>query len=325
MRRARWIAAALVAALAPAARASPALRPVVASHGSYGETFTFVADLEDSTYVQVSMGLTSIGPGGIKTVCRAVVAAPAGATWRASERSGSHGWTWAETDTGERLTVGPCSAAVVGETTELDVPLEGGALRLAIAGRATRRDVPDAALALGDGAYRSDILLYRVPVTGTVALPGAPGRALVGAAYADHSRSTVRPRDLADRWVRFRALRGDRGLVLLARRGHDGRFTPAWACDPPGRCRLLGPFTLERAGQGAATSFRVGFPEDDPPVEIRSLRLLYRDAPVEELGVLGKVVAPFVGSPVTYRYRARLSDGPGEPLEGILEIELSGE
>ncbi|MFL5299725.1 MAG: hypothetical protein ACJ79R_05195, partial [Anaeromyxobacteraceae bacterium] len=61
------------------------------------------------------------------------------------------------------------------------------------------------------------------------------------------------------------------------------------------------------------------------PVDLRSGRLLYRDAPVEDLGLLGKLVRPFTGNPVTYVIRAQAQDGAGAPIEGILEVEFASE
>jgi hypothetical protein len=314
----------VVASAAPPARASVALRPLVATRGSYGESFTFIADLDDGTYLQLAFGLTNLGPGSVKGVCRAMVVPPEGNPWRASTRVGRDGWSWNESAE-ERLSIGPCSVSAGPAGTGVEVPLEGGSVRLVFADRATRRSPADSSVAIGGDWYRTEILLYRTAVTGTLALPGAVPRAVTGAGYADHTRSTIKPRDLAERWVRFRSLRGDRGLLLLGRRGHDGSFTPVWSCDPPDHCRHYPSFAVDRSGDRNAPVFQVALGAEGDPLEIRSQRLLYRDAPVEQLGVLGRLVAPFVGAPVTYVYRARLAGNGGAPMDGILEVELSGE
>ena len=208
--------------------------------------------------------------------------------------------------------------------TAVEVQLEGGAIRLDFAAR-PGREGQQSAVDVEGGQYVSDVLLHRAPVTATVTLPGTASRRVHGAGYLDHTLSTIAPKDLGRRWVRFRGLRGERGLLLLGRQGHDGRFAPLWSCSGPGRCRDLDSFRLERHGTGGATAFRVELASGASPVEIRSARLLYRDAPVEDLGVLGALIAPFTGSPVTYVYRATAQDGAGAPVDGILEVELSGE
>lgn len=320
----RWIVATLLAGWCGVAGASTMLRPVVTSHGNYGETFTFIADLDDGTYVQLSLGFTNLGPGSVKAICRALVIPPGGPLWQASTRVGRDDWSWTEGES-ERLSIASCAAAIEGPMTRVEVPLDGGVVQLRFSAPPTRRLPADASFGSIERYYRTEILLYRTRLDATVQLPRSPSRVVAGSGYLDHTRSTIRPKDLAAEWVRFRALRGDRGVVLLARRAHDGRINPAWACDPPGRCRHFTSYTVDRVGEGKSPSFRVTFPSDRDPVRIDSGRLLYRDDPIGDLGVLGKVAAPFFGSPVTYVYRARLDDGHASPIEGILEVELASE
>jgi hypothetical protein len=319
------IAAALAAGLAApvAATASSALRPLWLKRSSYGESFTFIADLDDGTYVQLSLSLTNLGPGPTKGLCRALVVRAAGAPWKASTRVGRDSCSWSDGE-GERLAIGPCSAWIDAGGTGVEVPLDGGAVRLAFAARPGRRAGRETAVTIGGERYDTEVLLHHVPVSATLALPGERERRLAGGGYLDHTRSTISPVSLAERWVRFRALRGDRALLVLGRHGHDGRFTPLWACEGPA-CREYTGFKVERDGAGHAPAFRVEVAGADDPLDIRSARLLYRDAPIEDLGVLGKLVMPFTGNPVTYVYRARASDVAGAPVDGILEVEVASE
>ena len=215
-----------------AAGASTALRPVVTNDGSYGETFTFIADLDDGGYVHVSLGFTNLGPGSIKAICRAVVVSASGHTWQASKRLGGDEWSWSGADP-ERLSIGACAATADHDNTRVEVPLEGGLVRLRLSAPAVRRIPPDASFGTIDQYYRAEILLYRTRVEATIQLPGALSRTVTGSGYVDHTRSTIKPKELAAQWIRFRGLRGDRGMVLLARRAHDGQVTPAWAAIPP--------------------------------------------------------------------------------------------
>src|SRR5512144_2864429 len=76
-----------------AAGGAPALRPVPSGDRNYGESYTFIADLADGGYVQVSLAFTNIAPG-TKAVCRAVVALPERPPWSASDRVGAKGVGW---------------------------------------------------------------------------------------------------------------------------------------------------------------------------------------------------------------------------------------
>ena len=317
--------AALLAAVAlgapAAAAASATLRPLLLERGTYGESFTFVADLEDGTYVQAGLSFTNLGPGSTKGICRALVIAPGGALWQAHDRFSRSEISWRDGGD-ERLGVGPCAAWVDGSGTGVEVKLDGGTLRLTTAER-PRRQAGESAVHVEGRPYQNEVLLYRAPVSLELTLPHTPTRTANGAGYLDHSRSAVAPKDLARRWVRFRALRSERPLLVLGREGHDGAFGPLWSCREAG-CRREESFTADRRGGGRETSFAVEV-RGEAPLRIRSGRLLYRDAPVEDLGLLAPLVRPFTGSPVTYVYRATAQDGAGAPVEGILEIELSGE
>jgi fatty acid desaturase len=317
--------AAIMALGAPAAaRASASLQPAPSRHPAYGESFTFIADLDDGTYAQLSLSLTNLGPGSTKGICRAVVVPPRGSPWKPSTRVGKDGWRWTGGER-EQLAVGPCSAWVDRVATGIEVPLEGGTVRLVFETRpAPRSAIREAAVKVGGQVFQSRVLLYRVRVSATLALPGQAPRMVGGAGYADHSRSTVPPKGLASRWVRFRALRGERGLLLLGREGQDGRVDPLWACEEADGCREFSALEIERDGSSRAPAFGIRLRGARDAVEIHSERLLYRDAPIEELGVVGRLVAPFAGSPVTYVYRAQARDGDGEH-EGILEVELASE
>ena len=306
------------------ANATTWLRPLFLKRSSYGESFTFIADLDDGSYVQVSMSITNLGLGSTRGLCRALVIAPQGAPWNGSAHFGLAALKWTAGAV-ERLSIGTCSAWGEATASGAEVQLEHGTVRLVFGARIQLQSPRDATVSVGEGRYQTEVLLYRAPVSATLALPGQPPRDISGAGYLDHTRNTVPPTDLANRWIRFRALRGGNGLLLLGREGRDGRFAPLWSCRSSDRCREYQSFRLQRDGPDKAPAFRVDVVGAQGAIQIRSGRLLYRDAPIENLGVAGKLVAPFTGSPVTYVYRAAATDGANPPVDGILEVELSGE
>jgi hypothetical protein len=204
--------------------------------------------------------------------------------------------------------------------------LEGGLLRLAFAERPGRAVGRESVVHVGKALYDTRVLLSRVAVAAAYALPGSPEQSVPGGGYVDHTRSTVFPIDLAERWVRFRALRGDRPLLVLGRLGKDGSFAPVWACGAV--CRDYARFDIRREAAARAPTFHVavvGGDGGDAPIALDSGRLLYRDAPVEDLGVLGRVIMPFTGNPVAYVFRGRASAFGAPPLEGILEVEFASD
>lgn len=315
----------ILSALPEAGRASSVLLPVLGRGSSYAESYTFVGDLADGTYVQLTFSFTNLGPGPTKGICRVVVARVGHPPWKTSERVGRKDWSYSSTPE-ERLSIGPCAVTYGPLVTLIQADLDGGTIRLSIAAPLKPQAPPDAFVTIGLDHYRTEILLYRAPLEAVITLPGETARTLSGSGYADHSRSTVQPKDLAVRWVRFRGLRGDRGLLLLARESAENEFRPVWSCETLGHWREYTRFQLNRSGDSEETpSFHVQLSGKAGGLEVRSTALLLRDAPVEDLGLLGKIVAPFVGSPVTYVFRARASGNGGPEVEGILEVELADE
>lgn len=300
-------------------------QPELSTLGNYSETFTFIGDLDDGSYVHISLVLTNLGPGSLKGLCRAIVASKGARTVKAGQHVDRDDFRWSgNRDGNEVLRIGACSAWIEGEETGVEVSVDRVKLKLVFAGRPLRRSLlHDASVLVGQSLYRSEVLLLRTPVEATIGLAGAPPRNVSGAGYVDHSWSTVPPKDLASRWVRFRALRGSRALVILARESVDGRFSPAWACEGPDRCQEFTGFQVEKHGEGDAATFTTSLLDaGKPAIVIRSDRLLFHDAALDDLGFLGKILTPIVGASVTYVSRAEASSGEGDPVEGILEVEV---
>jgi len=296
------------------------LRPLPLRRATYSETFTFIGDLDDGTYVQLTLSLTNLGPGSLKGLCRALVFPPQGPAFRASARVG-HDEVNFGAGPPERLGVGSCSATADDLATVATVKLEGGTVELAFAQAPLKHSPHDATFEVGGDRYTSDVLIYRAGVKATLTLPDGKARTVDGRGYVDHSRTTIPPKNLARHFIRFRGLRGDKGLLLLGRETWQGDFAPLWACLGSEDCQDYRSFHLDRQGSGRDSTFRIEVKGPEGSLLLRSGTLLYRDAPVEDLGLLGHLVAPLTGSPVTYVYRGTASRGD-ETIEGILEVEL---
>lgn len=298
-------------------RALGVLEPSFLAADNYAETYTFVGDLDDGGYVQVQLSVTNLGPGSGRGLCRALWVPPAGAPFTAHARVDrdqvAHG---RDDGGGEWLRIGPCRAdAAVALAVEATVG--GRTVRLAFDRPARPERPPDDVATVGGQRHRTELLVAGGPVRASRDGPG--GAVVHGGGYADHSLSLVTPKALARRWVRFRALRGDGApRLVLAREALDGGFLPLWRRER-GTYRSGGSFALERR---ASAAFTATFQGGVGTFSIRSGRLLFRHAPLDELGLLGSVVSPFVGAPVTYTFRATLSEAGRPDVPGILEVSL---
>ncbi len=311
-------------ALPATAMAGGALEPRPAPSDNYGESFTFIGDLDDGTFVLVQLSVTNIGPGSRHGICRASVLKPGQRAWTPQKRMGEKEWRY-DAATGT-LQVGACSARSEGGSTRVEAPLDGGRVLLEYAAPVAPKSPEGSDVEVGSERYSHEVTLAFSPLRVTVQRPKGEVETLMGGGYADHTRSTIAPAKLAKRWVRFRALRGGKRLVLLAREGQDGEFGPVYTWEEGQTPRLLEHFIVTREGAKERSVWKVElFGDTGSAAVLRSTALVQRSAPVEDLGMLGGLVRPVVGSPVTYLHRAVLERAGKTPVAGLMEVTLEGD
>lgn len=305
------------------AGANAALEPLPSSSDNYGESFSFTVDLDDGTLITVGFSVTNLGPGSRHGICRTTVMRPGKKTWSPQVKVGSEEWGYDKAS--NTLKMGPCTLHS-GTGTHISVPLGDGLVNLAFEQAIAPQVPPGSEVVVGNARYRHEVLLPFSPVKARLRLPGSTAPVeLTGGGYGDHSHSTVEPAKLARRWVRFRALRGESNLLLLGREGYDGGFGPVYLWASGGEPQALQRFDLRRTdedGTNKTASWQAELDSGQGPMKLRSTSLLLRNAPVQDLGVLGRLVKGVVGSPVTYVMRAVL-ERPGQPaLPGVMEVTL---
>jgi len=317
------VTVALAVSLRPAAAgADPGLlEPELLDRETFAETFTAIADLQDGTYVQTQVAVTNAGPGDGKGACRVLVVRPGVAPWTATAELDRSDWSFSARPV-PTLRMGTCRWSS-GDRLEAAAAVGMGRVQVVLQARPRRVRPPDHQVKVGDDFYRSEVLVPWAPATVELALPGRPARTLRGHGYADHSRATALPGEVATRWVRFRGLHASRSFLLLARFPPGGGPPRGWtwrqgepAPAPLGTLRIY-----RTGGTGTAPTWRVhlGGPVGRKVVEAAVPS--YRYDPVGEHGLLGRMVGAVVGRPVTWTLRAVLSPGPGgSPLPGILEV-----
>ncbi len=303
------------------AGAGGALEPLPSSNDNYGESFTFMADLEDGTFVFTQFSITNLGPGSRHGICRATVLRPGQKAWAPQAKVSSDEWGYdAATST---LRMGPCTLHA-GSGTFVSVPLDNGLVNIRFTEPPVPQAPPGSEVAVGNTRYRHEVLVPFSTAKVSLKLPNSTTMLeLSGGGYGDHSHSTVAPAKLARSWVRFRALRGESSLLLLAREGFDGSFNPSYLWPSGGQPQMLQRFELRRQpGDAKKAGWEADLSGADGLMTLRATSLMLRTAPVQDLGVLGSLVKPVVGSPVTYVMRAVLQR-PGQPdVQGLMEVTL---
>jgi hypothetical protein len=304
------------------AGASAVLEPLPSTNDNYGESFSFMVDLEDGTFVSAQFSVTNLGPGSRHGICRATVLRPGRKAWTPQVKVDSDEWGYdAATST---LRMGPCTLHS-STGTYISIPLDNGLLSISFSDAPVAQTPPGSEVALGNARYRHEVLLASSAAKVSLRLPGSDALLeLTGQGYGDHSHSTVAPVKLARSWVRFRALRGSPPLLLLGRESLEGGFGPAYLWAVGTEPQQLQRFELHRQEDG--NSKTVGWQAELGGAQglftLHSTQLLLRSAPVQDLGFLGSLVKQVVGSPVTYLMRAMLSR-PGQPdVPGVMEVTL---
>ncbi len=306
-----------------AAGAGAALEPLPSSNDNYGESFSFTVDLDDGTLITVGLSVTNLGPGSRHGVCRATVMRPGRKPWAPQVKVDSDEWSYDKAT--NTLRMGPCTLHS-GTGTHISVPLGDGLVNVSFAHAVAPQEPPGSSVIVGNARYRHEVLLPFSPVKVSLKLPGSETMVeLSGGGYGDHSHSTVEPAKLARRWVRFRALRGESNLLLLGREGFDGGFGPVYMWASGGTPQVLQRFDLRRTDEDPTNkkaAWQAELYSGEGALTLRSTSLLLRNAPVQDLGMLGSLVKSVVGSPVTYVMRAVL-ERPGQPaLPGVMEVTL---
>ena len=120
---------------------------------------------------------------------------------------------------------------MAGRSLVLDFRLDGASVHLDVAARVKSVAPPGHSIGGGDDFYTYDILVPWAAARARLSLADGRASSSDGRSYADHSRVTMMPADLARSWVRFRGLGGECPMLLLVRtppEGASGGETTGW-------------------------------------------------------------------------------------------------
>lgn len=311
---------ALAALLAAPAAAAPLLAPRLESTESFSESFTVIADLESGDYLQLQLAVSNLGVGDGKGACRLLWVPPGGPPRTAATLLERQDWQH-QPGPPERLQMGRCHLTA-GEALAIHVEAEELVIDLTLQAAPRAHRPPDGELRTAKGFYESDILVPWADAIGTLRA-GESSRALRGRGFSDHSRSTLMPGDTARQVARFRGVADARPLLVHARFAPDGTvhgwlWRHGQAAPVP-----LDTATLSRIGAGSE-SWEVRAEGGGEQPRLLSRQLLFRYAPVEQHGFLGRLARPVVGNPVTMTFRGVAQGLTGQmSIKGILEVTLN--
>jgi hypothetical protein len=282
----------------------------------YTEQYNAFADLDDGSYVQVQVGVTNVGPGDKKGLCR--FALIRGGKLLADNIT-LDPEQWRVEAKPERIVMGPCTVTP-GPPLVFSVPLGKAKIELRLDGDLKKLRTAKLKTEVASDFYQSEVLIPWAQATVSI-----DGKVLAGKGYLDHSRAAILPGDLAKSWVRFRDLRSEEPRILLVRMGKNDEIQGYQLTRGKGQSRVTQASIRQGTARGQR-AFRVQGEDEHGQWRITSRELLHRFAPLEENGVLGSVVSMVVGNPVTYLYRGVLEEkGRKQPVTGLFEVTVTDE
>ena len=294
------------------------LQPQYDTDEYYSETFTVFADIPDGQYLYAQIGISNLGPGDRNGFCRIMLAKPEQQTFNHSKIYKNSGWHYSSLEN-ETLKIGDCALEKNKSGIVFTGTLENKSLMVNLQSKPTFHAIPHNKLRKKDGRYQPDIL-----VPWSRAKARLNEHSLSGFGYADHSISTLLPASLAFRWIRIRAINeGNAHLALV--RYPDNKNRPhlnfsGWIWQQKQQPKLL-----KHVQYTPSTLPKVSLGYDEQTMSVSATDLLFRQAPLEENGVLGTLLSKIIGNPVTYTYRASIKTSQGKHFSGILEVANTNE
>jgi len=294
------------------------LAPVIDDDEYYSETFTVFADLKNGAYVYGQIGISNIGPGNRRGICRMLIVEADKASLDQSIIVDSDEWFF-DHQPEQRLQVKNCKLTHSSnqESLEFFGIMDGVKISILLDRTPEKHQVPFNQIHTKSGYYLSDILVPWATASVNYEVAGQKVWAS-GYGYADHSRSTLLPAQIAHQWLRFRGLNGEHSLLFLARQAEAKTSFDGWVWS-----QMEEAASVLQSVALFETSHRhwhIDIRDDKVRYKIETETRLLRYAPLEDQGFLVKVLSYAIGNPVTYTYRAVLTLPDGKRIPGILEI-----
>jgi hypothetical protein len=297
------------------------LEPKTSHQDTYAESITAVADFSDGTYLLVQYFVTNVGMGSEKGACKVIVLKKGQEAYSEGEQVKKSKWGY-QPDS-QMLEMAGCTIQNQKDGVTMAGTVGDFSFDLKYQQRARHIPVPDSFLSNGKDFYEYEIYVPWSRVSGYLTKEGDPPMQLSGFGAIDHSRSTTMPRDIASRWIHFLGLHQGKRCIVRMRFPNEDTPPSVWVWrEGDSKPVLIGSMRvtpMDKVPEG--DSFKIEAKLNDDHFIFSVQTFLYRYAPLEEYGLLGAMLQPWVGRPETRTYRATLKDAKsGVESPGILSI-----
>ncbi len=285
---------------APTLFANSPLKPHLLNPEAYSETYTAVLELEGGLHIQVQFAVTNIGLGDQHSMCR-VLFIDEEEAWNESPVFGRDEWSFQPPG---RLDIGPCSISAEKERTTIRAQVTKGSIEVALSEPIKPTQPPGHLIKANDGFFDNEIFINRAGADVHLHLQDQPNRRLKGYGCMYHFWVTAWPAGLARKWVRVYGLWQNQSILVMSHfpPGKEPARGSIWH---PGASTPIALDSLLMEG-GKDSYHIISISQGEKEYSLELLKLLYRHAPLEEIGFLGRIIGLFMGNWVTRTYRAQL-------------------
>ena len=296
-------------------------KPVLWGDELYTETYTMILDLAAGIYMQLQFVVSNAGPGDEYGACRALVIESGAEPWTLSKKVKRSQWRYSRAES-SILDIKHCFLSA-GEKIEAEMSLDGASIKVRLDGLVAGFKPPYGDISIAkDKHYRGEVLVSRADADVLFKKKGQRGRPLRGVAYLDHSIGNVLPKKVAQSWLRLRSLHAACPFLaqLQVHPSHTKAVGWSWS-GAENKAVVIDKVEPLWQAQGELQDFRLDFPK---PLSVDIVDKIYRFVPMQEYGLLGRLVGSVIGSPVTSTYRVRLRGLEGCTVtNAIMEVSFS--
>jgi len=291
----------------------------------YSETFSFFLDAKDGTYFFVQMGVSNIGPGDKKGLCALLIVKPNTKAIYHSQILDEDEWLYRAGRITELFQVNACQLKrnLNQNKIKFTTKYDGMRYELVFDEEIKKQKIPHELFHNINNNYRSEILIAKS--NGILKIrKGGSVENIKGMGYMDHTITVALPQDIARKWIRFRSINQTNPIVMLAHLPSDKNLSSKafmWR-NTMHHYNEISSFIDKTQSRNDKIFGNVNWTFHINRFSVMPGNLLYRNAPLENSGWIGRLIAPITGNPVTWIYRAILQIDNGESINGILEVSM---
>jgi len=264
------------------------LAPHLLEPEAYSETYHTVLELEESIHIQIQFTITNIGIGDRNSMCRVLYVDEKDA-WNVERVFNRDGWTFKPPG---QLEIGKCYITAENNATTIFAEVKNILVSVKLAESISPIKPPGHLIQAGKHFFNFQILMPWARADVRYDINESTDRSVKGYGCMYHYWVTAWPGDLARQWVRVFGM-NDAGSFIVISHYPPGINEPAigsiWLPGEPGPV-AFDTLQMENTTDGNKT---LAILSNNVTYRLALNKQLYRHAPLEQVGFLGRIIRLF--------------------------------